>query len=65
VSEPHDSQWGTIGGAGRIHWLVLLIPAFLIAVGMLINPAVLFSLNTIVIAAAFLAALALGKFLAA
>jgi Kef-type K+ transport system membrane component KefB len=41
------------------------IPAFLISVGMLINPAVLFNLQTILIAALFFVALAAGKLLAA
>ena len=41
------------------------IPAFLVSVGMLINPVVLFSWDTIRIAGAFFAALALGKIIAA
>lgn len=43
----------------------LFVPAFLISVGMLINPVVLFNLETIVIAVVFFVALVLGKFLAA
>jgi Kef-type K+ transport system membrane component KefB len=43
----------------------LFIPAFLVMVGMLIDPSVLFNPQTILFAAVFLAALAGGKFLAA
>ena len=43
----------------------LFIPAFLVSVGMLINPAVLFSLDTIRMALLFGAALVMGKLLAA
>jgi len=43
----------------------LFVPAFLISVGMLINPRVLFQPQTMVIAAAFFVALGSGKYLAA
>ncbi|HBX68806.1 MAG TPA: hypothetical protein DEH25_05330 [Chloroflexi bacterium] len=43
----------------------LFVPAFLISVGMLINPRVLFLPKTMAIAAVFLLALAAGKYLAA
>ncbi|NOX63433.1 MAG: cation:proton antiporter [Chloroflexi bacterium] len=43
----------------------LFVPAFLVSVGMLLNPAVLFSFSTIKLALIFAAALVAGKFLAA
>jgi Kef-type K+ transport system membrane component KefB len=43
----------------------LFIPAFLVSVGMLINPALLFNINTIRLAIIFATALTLGKLLAA
>ncbi len=43
----------------------LFIPAFLVSVGMLIDPVVLFSISTLRLALLFGGALALGKFLAA
>ena len=43
----------------------LFVPAFLVSVGMLINPAVLFSMDTIRLALLFGGALMIGKFLAA
>jgi Kef-type K+ transport system membrane component KefB len=44
--------------------MAFFIPAFLVSVGMLINPAVLFSIQTLLLAAAFMVALTVGKLVA-